>query len=124
MEVDTEEIHSATPVLIIDESRPGEIRMDDHVVALQPKQFELICLLAQTPGKCVGYETIYNVLWGDACVEQSQMHYQKRTLLQRIQEICPGREKGLIKTRSRFGYALELSTDAVLYRRAPAGVTG
>ena len=122
MEGGSDEIATTNPVLVIDESRPGEIVVDDRVVALQPKQFDLMCLLAQTPGKCVGYETIYNALWGDVFVEQSQMHYQKRTLLQRIQEVCPGRERGLIKTRNRYGYALELPAHAVVYRPVPAGL--
>jgi len=46
------------------------------------------------------------------------MHYQKRTLLQRIREACPGREVGLIKTRSRYGYALTLAPEAVVVRPA------
>ncbi len=109
----------APPRLVIDEGKPNEIALDAHVVPLQRKQYELIRLLAQVPGECVRYETIYDTLWKGVCVEQSQMHYQKRTLLQRIQEACPGREKGLIVTRSRYGYALNMAPDAVLVRPAP-----
>ncbi len=104
--------------LIIDEARPNEIALDETVVPLQRKQYELIRLLARAPGECVRYETIYDALWKGVCVEQSQMHYQKRTLLQRIREACPGREVGLIKTRSRYGYALTLAPEAVVVRPA------
>lgn len=110
--------------LIIDEARPNEIALDETVVPLQRKQYELIRLLAQAPGECVRYETIYNALWKGVCVEQSQMHYQKRTLLQRIREACPGREVGLIKTRSRYGYALTLAPESVVVRPAPSLPTG
>ncbi len=120
-------VHRSAPTLgqlIIDEARPNEIALDETVVPLQRKQYELIRLLARAPGECVRYETIYDALWKGVCVEQSQMHYQKRTLLQRIREACPGREVGLIKTRSRYGYALTLAPESVIVRPAapvPAG---
>jgi DNA-binding response OmpR family regulator len=111
------------PRLIIDEGRPNEIALDDHTVPLQRKQYELIRLLARTPGECVRYETIYDALWQGVCVEPSQMHYQKRTLLQRIREVCPGREKGLIQTRNRYGYALALLPESVQLRPARAATS-
>jgi len=109
---------TARPRLIVDDGRPNEIALDEHKVPLQRKQFELIRLLAGAPGECIRYETIYDTLWDGVCVEQSQMHYQKRTLLQRIREACPGGEKDLITTRNRYGYALNLPPESVVLRRA------
>lgn len=114
---------STPPALVVDDRRPNEISVFGSGVMLQSKQYQLIRLLAASPGECVPYDTIYDALWGDAVVEQNQIHYQKRTLLQRIREACPGRERGLIETRSKCGYVLKLPVEAVLLaaREVPAG---
>jgi DNA-binding winged helix-turn-helix (wHTH) protein len=79
---------------------------------LQDKQFQLLHLLARTPGECVGYEAIYTELWGAAVVEDNQMHFQKRKLLARIREAAPEHEE-LIKAIPKRGFVLDLPAQAV-----------
>lgn len=111
------------PLLLIDDRRPNEITLEGRPIPLQAKQYQLIRLLAAAPGDCVPYETIYDELWGETIVEQNQIHYQKRTLLQRVREFCPGWEERLIETRNKFGYVLALPPERVCYlrREVPAG---
>jgi DNA-binding winged helix-turn-helix (wHTH) protein len=104
---------SAGLLLVVDDRRPNEIVLDGYTIPLQAKQYQLIRLLAATPGDCVAYETIYDELWGEAIVEQNQIHYQKRTLLQRVREYCPEWEERLIETRNKCGFVLALAPQAV-----------
>lgn len=110
------------PALVVDDRRPNEIRLFGQAVRLQRKQYALIRLLAGCPGECVPYDAIYQALWGETVVEQNQIHYQKRTLLQRIREACPGRERGLIETRSKCGFVLALAPEAVVLSARAAAV--
>ena len=102
------------PVLIVDDNTPGEILVDGIRVVLQDKQYRLIRLLAEHAGACVPYETIYETLWGDTIVENSQIHFQKRNLIKRIKEAAPGRA-GLIRTVTKRGYVLELEAGEALH---------
>jgi DNA-binding winged helix-turn-helix (wHTH) protein len=112
------------PLLVVDDRRPNEVHLDGRAIPLQAKQYQLIRLLAATPGDCVPYETIYTELWGDTIVEQNQIHYQKRTLLQRVRDFCPEWEDRLIETRNKCGFVLALEPDSVRYvrRETPVGV--
>jgi helicase len=104
--------HSA-PVLVVDDRNPGGIQLDGERIALQEKQFRLMRLLAAHPGECVPYETIYNTLWGaNVVVEDNQMHFQKRVLLDRIKAILPQR-KGILKTVPKRGFMLQLAPDEI-----------
>lgn len=105
------------PILVVDERRPNEVRLEGRAIPLQKKQFQLLRLLAESPGDCVPYETIYTELWGDTIVEQNQIHYQKRTLLQRVRDYCPEWEERLIETRNKCGFVLALEPAAVRYVR-------
>ena len=95
----------AMPVLIVDESRPGEINLEGKQIRLQEKQYLLIHLLAQEVGCCVSYEDIYTRLWGDSIVEQNQIHFQKRKLKQAIEAVLPHRSD-MIKTIPKRGFSL------------------
>jgi len=105
------------PVLVVDDRRPNEILLEGRAIPLQKKQYQLLRLLAECPGDCVPYETIYAELWGDTIVEQNQIHYQKRTLLQRVREHCPDWEERLIETRNKCGFVLALEPEAVRHVR-------
>lgn len=103
------------PVLVIDDRHPGQIRLDGVVVRLQEKQYRLICALADAPGECVPYETIYTAVWEDAVVEPNQMHFQKRRLLERIKAALPDRA-GLVTTIPKRGFVLDLEPGQIEMR--------
>ena len=103
------------PILVVDDRHPGQIELDGVIVPLQEKQFRLIQLLALTPGECVDYETIYAHLWGDVIVENNQMHFQRRRLVERIKGAVPEREK-IIRTVPKRGFMLDLQPGQVELR--------
>ncbi len=103
------------PVLIVDDKRPGEILLDGARIRLQEKQYRLISILASAPGACVPYETIYTSVWGSLIVEQGQMHFQKRKLLDCIKEHAPDRAE-LITTIPKRGFMLALTPEEVAFR--------
>ena len=106
------------PVLDVDDHHPCEIRLDGVRIRLQEKQYRLMCLLAEQPGTCVGYEEIYNFLWGGVIVESNQMHFQKRRLVEAITAQIPER-RNLIRTIPKRGFVLELGCSEV--RRVSLG---
>ena len=108
------------PTLIVDDRHPGQIELDGVIVPLQEKQYRLMQLLALTPGECVDYETIYQHLWGDAIVENNQIHFQRRRLVERIKSLVPAREK-VVRTVPKHGFVLDLHPEEVaLYHRSTA----
>jgi len=109
---DTAVPESTAPVLLVDETRPGEIMLDGASIRLQENQYQLIYLLAEHAGQCVGYEDIYEALWGNSIVEQNQIHFQKQKLKKAIELIVPKRDK-LIKTISKRGFSLCLESHEV-----------
>jgi len=80
---------------------------------LQEKQFLLIRCLATAAGTCVPYERIYRDVWGDTIVEHNQMHFQKRRLIERIQNVEPDIAK-TIKTVPKRGFMLDIAPDSAL----------
>jgi len=94
-------------MLKLDESLPNTVWVDDSEVHLQEKQFQLLLLLAQHCAKCVTYESIYSRLWGELIVETNQIHYQKRKLIERIEQVR-GEVSWLIKTIPKQGFVLNL----------------
>ncbi|MDX9971968.1 MAG: winged helix-turn-helix domain-containing protein, partial [FCB group bacterium] len=79
----------------------------------------LLRALAEAPGECVPYETLYKAVWGDTVVENNQMHFQKAQLLRRIASILPDRTE-LVRTVTKQGFRLELRGDEVTLNRRPA----
>lgn len=104
-------------VLSIDETRPGEFRLNGKRITLQDKQYRLISLLAENAGRCVGYEQIYAALWQDTIVEQNQIHFQKRKLKKAINLTVPD-YGDLIKTVPKRGFVLQLEPSEVEILRA------
>ena len=97
---------------MVDDRRPGEIRVHGRVVPLQDKQYRLIRALAAAPGECVPYDRLYGEVWGDAVVEDNQMHFQKNMLLKRIAAAAED-WRGVIRTVPRRGFLLELPPEQV-----------
>lgn len=108
-------------LLVIDETRPGEVLLDGEPVPLQEKQYQLLRVLARQPGECVPYEEVYDALWGDAVVEQGQMYSQKRNLVKRLAAARPDCAT-LIATRAKHGFVLQLAPGQVLIKQRRAGV--
>lgn len=101
------------PVLIVDDSRPGEILFNGVRIVLQEKQYRLIRVLAESPGACLPYDTIYGAVWGSVVVEPNQMHFQKRKLVAAIAAAGVDQPE-LIRTVPKRGFALDLSPDQVV----------
>ncbi|NLN92165.1 MAG: DEAD/DEAH box helicase [Candidatus Hydrogenedens sp.] len=107
------------PALVIDDRHPGQIQWLDSVVPLQEKQYRLIRTLASRPGECVPYDHIYKQIWGNLVVEDNQIHYQKRMLLQRLMKVDPAL-KTVIRTVPKRGFVLQLSPARVQLSAATA----
>jgi DNA-binding winged helix-turn-helix (wHTH) protein len=105
--------------LVIDDRHPGQILVEGKPVRVQDKQYRLIRILAEAPGECVPYESIYQAVWGDAIVEPNQMHFQKRRLLDRVKDIVPHRDK-LVTTVPKRGFVLDLAPHEVALSPMPA----
>ena len=103
---------SGTAVLMLDEGRPGEIRIEGKRVELQDKQFRLMSLLARNAGNCVSYDEIYQELWPDTIVEGNQIHFQKRKLKKAIEGVAP-EYSDLIRTVPKRGFILQLEPGEV-----------
>jgi helicase len=103
---------ASPPTLLIDTRVPNEIWLDGVRIELQDKQFQLIQMLAKSPGKCVPYDEIYDRIWGDVVVEPNQMSFQKSRLMDRIRRGAPGRGR-LIQTISKRGFKLDLGAHEV-----------
>jgi helicase len=107
------------PALILDDRHPNEIILDGQPIRLQEKQFRLLRALAEHPGECVPYETLYQAVWGQTIVESNQMHFQKNQLLRRIASILPDRTE-LVRTVAKQGFRLDLRPNEVIVNRRPA----
>lgn len=100
------------PTLLIDTRAPNEIWLDGVRIELQDKQFQLMQVLAESPGQCVSYDTIYDRIWGESVVEPNQMAFQKSRLMERIRRAVAGRGR-LIQTISKRGFKLNLTAPEV-----------
>ena len=73
-------------ILVLDRQHPGTIEFQGKGVKLTSKQFWLLTALAESPGKCVSYDALYNKVWGDeVSVELQQLSYHKSQLLKKMQ---------------------------------------
>lgn len=104
------------PVLVVDDRYPNRVLIEGEEARVQEKQYRLIRLLAESPGECVPYDTIYAELWGSAIVENNQMHFQKRKLLERIGAVRP-EHKHLVKTVPKRGFMLDVAAGDVEVRK-------
>lgn len=103
------------PALIVDDAAPGELLVDGARAPLQEKQYRMIRVLAANPGICVPYARIYQAVWGESVVEDSQIHFQKRKLIAAIAAASPSRDR-LIKTVPKRGFILDISPEDVLVK--------
>lgn len=118
-EVECVEPPVGLPILVVDDRHPDRVLLEGAEVRLQEKQYRLIRLLAARPGECVAYEEIYEALWGAVIVENNQMHFQKRKLIESIRAARPD-QKDLIRTIPKRGFVLNLQPADVDIRCAPS----
>ena len=107
-------------ILIVDPKHPGTIEFQGKGVTLTSKQFWLLAALAETPGKCVSYDALYNKVWGDeVAVELQQLSYHKSQLLKKISRVASKSSvKTLITPVSGEGMVLNLRPDEISIGRA------
>ncbi len=96
--------------LYIDYDRPYEVYFSGRVIKLTYKQFELLALLSEVPGKTVSYDEIMSRLWKDNydIYPHKQISYHKG-------EICKKLGEKVIKSVKKRGLYLDLSPDEVYY---------
>lgn len=102
------------PLLVLDRSRPDQVRIADRPVTLRPAEFRLLTVLATQAGKCVSYEDIYQGMWGaEHFVEPGQIYSHRSRLARKLRDSAPdGRE--LVVTIPKHGLMLDLSPEQVL----------
>jgi DNA-binding winged helix-turn-helix (wHTH) protein len=71
---------------------------------LSPKAFTLLDALARNGPRALSKEEIQQILWPDAFVEEGSLH----NLVSEIRRVLGDRNRKLLRTVPRFGYALEL----------------
>jgi replicative superfamily II helicase len=100
-------------ILLVDRNHPGTVEYRGKTVRLTSKQFRLLATLAESPGKCVPYNAIYEKVWGrDVAVEMQQISYHKAQLLKKLRNVAPKAEvAGLITPISGEGLILNLRTE-------------
>ncbi|NPV46460.1 MAG: DEAD/DEAH box helicase [Armatimonadetes bacterium] len=104
------------PVLVLDEGRPDEAVFCGQRVDLRPAEYRLLRALAEAPGKCVRYDTLYNRLWnGDRFVEPGQIYSHRSRLCAKLAKAVPDRDvRRILVTVPRHGLRLDLSPEEVL----------
>jgi DNA-binding response OmpR family regulator len=107
-------------ILVLDRQHPGTIEFQGKGVKLTSKQFWLLTALAESPGKCVPYDALYNKVWGkEVAVELQQLSYHKSQLLKKINRVAPKSSvKTLITPVSGEGMVLNLRPDEITIGRA------
>jgi hypothetical protein len=107
-------------ILVVDQKHPGTVEYQGKGVKVTSKQFWLLAALAESPGKCVSYNALYNKVWGDQIsVEQQQLSYHKSQLLKKISRVAPkSNVKTLITPISGEGMVLNLRPDEISIGRA------
>jgi ATP-dependent DNA helicase len=107
-------------ILVLDRQHPGTIEFQGKGVKLTSKQFWLLTALAESPGKCVSYDALYNKVWGDeVSVELQQLSYHKSQLLKKLSRVTPtSSAKTLITPVSGEGMVLNLRPEEIAIGRA------
>lgn len=92
--------------LVIDSNR-REVRVDEKIVDLKPKEFDLLLFLAQNHGRALPRERILEQVWGWNYIGESRtVDVHIRWLRQKI-ELDPSQPKRLVTVRGS-GYRFEM----------------
>lgn len=109
-------VAATTPTLVLDEGRPDEAVFCGQRVDLRPAEYRLLRALAEVPGKCVRYDTLYSRIWnGDRFVEPGQIYSHRSRLCAKLAKAAPDRDvRRILVTVPRHGLRLDLSPEEVL----------
>ena len=82
------------------------VTKDDDEIRLTPKEYDLLLLFAQNPGRAMYRETIYERVWGE------EFQYGSKTVDLHVQRLRKktGWEKQL-KAVNKIGYRLEVKRE-------------
>lgn len=107
---------AGTSRLIVEESRPDRIILDDQPVELRPAEFRLLRTLARQPQQCIDYEAIYRSMWGgETFVEPAQIYSHRSRLASKLEEAAAdGRD--LVRTIPTRGLMLDIPPEGVTLR--------
>jgi len=98
--------------LVLDSGHPLQVQVSGRKTRLREKEYRLLEVLAENPGKCVSYDEIYDHLWGnDTVVEPGQMNHHKAKLVKKLGGLC-GLEVP-IETIPKHGYRLAVPKESV-----------
>jgi len=92
------------PLVVDDEAK--EVRLHGRTVALSPKEYELLRLLASRPGKVFSTQEILQVVWPERVHEGSAEDVKKYIYFLRSKLEAEGDAGGMIQTVRGFGYKL------------------
>jgi len=89
-----------------DRQFPNEVRVGDEAVALTPKEFQILSLMADSPGRVFTRDDLIEALWGE---EYESSNISIPVYIRRIRmKIEPDPSNPVhLKTVWRFGYRLE-----------------
>jgi len=101
--------------LVLTNDRPDQAMFYGKSVTLRPAEFRLLRALAESPGKCVRYDALYDRMWeGDRFVEPGQIYSHRSRLCGKLAEALPERDaKQIVVTVPRHGLMLNLRRDEV-----------
>jgi DNA-binding winged helix-turn-helix (wHTH) protein/TolB-like protein/tetratricopeptide (TPR) repeat protein len=83
------------------------LRHAGEIVPLSPKEMEILCLLANEPGRLVTKDEIVERVWNDSFVEESNLSRQIYMLRKRLGDL--GAPRDLIQNVPRRGYRFKVS---------------
>ena len=111
---DTGAADTVEPDLCLSLNSPGQVRFRGVEVLVRPMPFQLLALLANTPGRVVSYRDIDESLWPDNKVEQQQILAHRAAIVAGIAK-CATREEAtrLIRVVKGQGLMLDLAPERV-----------
>jgi DNA-binding response OmpR family regulator len=82
-----------------------EVYIDDHLLMLPPKEFDLLLTLARDPGRVFSVGELLSLVWGPEWIGEAQTVYVHIRWLRKKIEEDPGRPRRLLTVRG-IGYKL------------------
>ncbi|MFH0794188.1 MAG: winged helix-turn-helix domain-containing protein, partial [bacterium] len=102
------------PALRIDRKSPGEVFLYGKKIALTPKQFNLMAVLAEQPGRVWPSSELMERVWKGVVVEEGQLHQHRRELLDLLgATVGQASAERILALRRGHGLMLDLQPDEV-----------
>jgi hypothetical protein len=105
--------------LRIDWRRPDRVSLNDTMIPVSQKQFQLLAFLASKPGECQSYDTLLDNVWQGVIVEQSQIPKLKSLICKRARQAVGPAGERILRTIPGRGLILEAHTEVL-----PTGPAG